>query len=165
MKAIVKRSITVLDDQSLLDTIKRASTEITRSDSEGWCEVENVYSRISQCLQTSSCSKSNSKCLHANYMIPNDADLVINKRDEQREHIINVHQVGLRLTMWQKYTKQYSETGRIYKQKHGERTHFNTSEEIKIFLRELVDEYCRLSLKKFLGPSLHDSICHYQKRQ
>ncbi|KII71644.1 hypothetical protein RF11_04986 [Thelohanellus kitauei] len=48
----------------------------------------------------------------------------------------------------QNIVKKYSETGRISKENRGGRTHFKVNEEIKTFVRELVDENCGLSLKQ-----------------
>ncbi|KII70625.1 hypothetical protein RF11_06980 [Thelohanellus kitauei] len=79
--------------------------------------------------------------------------------DERRQRIINAHQNGstvknvseyenLPRSTIQNIVKKYSETGRISKENRGGRTHFKVNEEIKTFIRELVDENCGLSLKQ-----------------
>ncbi|KII69549.1 hypothetical protein RF11_00429 [Thelohanellus kitauei] len=81
------------------------------------------------------------------------------KSDERRQRIINAHQNGSTVKNVSEYenlprstihniVKKYSETGRISKENRGGRTHFKVNEEIKTFIRELVDENCWLSLKQ-----------------
>ncbi|KII71713.1 hypothetical protein RF11_11814 [Thelohanellus kitauei] len=96
--------------------------------------------------------------------------------DERRQRIINVHQNGstvknvadydnLPRSTIQDIVKNTRKRDESANKNRGGRTFFKVNEEIKTFIRELVDEHYGLSFKQICHTLQHDSIIHYRKQQ